>query len=122
MTKAQSKHGTSTDLAPVKHVSEEAAANFEMDPHLINLLWSEPFFSNILRNVIHCTSPVTTIKALCCIRHGVVFATCILDQVAGNTLIHCCVLQTVSTYLFYWLLVLFQETGWTALQFFHSSQ
>ncbi len=43
--------GTSTDLAPVKEATDEEAAAFRLDPHLISLMWDEPFFSKILRTV-----------------------------------------------------------------------
>ena len=43
--------GTNVDLAPVKEVTAEEAAAFELDPHLIRLMWDEPFFSKILRTV-----------------------------------------------------------------------
>ena len=42
---------TATDIAPAKLADEAAAASFKLDPHLINLMWSEPFFSKILRKV-----------------------------------------------------------------------
>ena len=42
---------TATDIAPAKLADEAAAANFKLDPHLINLMWAEPFFSKILRKV-----------------------------------------------------------------------
>ena len=42
---------TATDIAPAKLADDKAAANFKLDPHLINLMWSEPFFSKILRKV-----------------------------------------------------------------------
>ena len=42
---------TATDIIPAKLADEKAAANFRLDPHLINLMWSEPFFSKILRRV-----------------------------------------------------------------------
>ena len=42
---------TATEIAPAKLADEAAAAKFELDPHLINLMWSEPFFSKILRRV-----------------------------------------------------------------------
>ena len=42
---------TATDIAPAKLASEADAANFKLDPHLISLMWSEPFFSKILRKV-----------------------------------------------------------------------
>ena len=43
--------GTSTDLAPVKEATDAEAAAFRLDPHLISLMWDEPFFSKILRTV-----------------------------------------------------------------------
>ena len=43
--------GTSTDLAPVQEATDEEAAAFRLDPHLIGLMWDEPFFSKILRTV-----------------------------------------------------------------------
>ena len=43
--------GTATDLSPTHLASEKAAAAFELDPHLVKLMWDEPFFSNILRRV-----------------------------------------------------------------------
>lgn len=45
------KESTSTDLAPHTHVDEATAKAFELDPHLINLMWAEPFFSHILRQI-----------------------------------------------------------------------
>jgi predicted metal-dependent peptidase len=42
---------TATDIAPTTQVTEAEAAKFELDPHLISLMWSEPFFSRILRKV-----------------------------------------------------------------------
>ena len=47
--------GTNVDLAPTVEVTEEEAKTFELTPHLINLMWNEPFFSKILR-------PVTKIR------------------------------------------------------------
>ena len=43
--------GTATDLAPVKEATDAEAAAFRLDPHLISLMWDEPFFSKILRTV-----------------------------------------------------------------------
>ncbi len=43
--------GTNVDLAPTKTVDADKAKNFDLDPHLIKLMWDEPFFSNILRSV-----------------------------------------------------------------------
>ena len=47
--------GTSTDLAPVDQVDDAKAKAFRLDPHLINLMWAEPFFAHVLR-------PVTKIR------------------------------------------------------------
>jgi predicted metal-dependent peptidase len=43
--------GTNVDLAPVKEATEAEANDFRLDPHLIGLMWDEPFFSKILRTV-----------------------------------------------------------------------
>ena len=43
--------GTNVDLAPTKSVDEATAKEFDLNPHLIKLMWDEPFFSNILRSV-----------------------------------------------------------------------
>ena len=43
--------GTNVDLAPVQEASDAEAAAFRLDPHLIGLMWDEPFFSKILRTV-----------------------------------------------------------------------
>ena len=45
------KNTTATDIAPANLASEEVAKSFELDPHLISLMWAEPFFSKILRKV-----------------------------------------------------------------------
>ena len=43
--------GTNVDIAPVKEVTDAEAAKFKLDPHLIKLMWDEPFFSKVLRPV-----------------------------------------------------------------------
>jgi len=43
--------GTATDLNPVAQVTEEQARDFRLDPHLLRLMWDEPFFSHVLRSV-----------------------------------------------------------------------
>ena len=43
--------GTSTDIAPVKEATQAEADAFRLDPHLISLMWDEPFFSKVLRTV-----------------------------------------------------------------------
>ena len=43
--------GTEVNLAPVREADDAAAAAFRLDPHLISLMWDEPFFSKILRPV-----------------------------------------------------------------------
>jgi predicted metal-dependent peptidase len=47
--------GTNVELAPTKTVGEAEAQAFKLDPHLINLMWNEPFFSKVLR-------PITKIR------------------------------------------------------------
>ena len=42
--------GTSTDLNPVAVENADAQA-FKLDPHLLRLMWDEPFFSHVLRSV-----------------------------------------------------------------------
>jgi predicted metal-dependent peptidase len=43
--------GTATDIPISSSISDEEAAKFRLDPHLINLMLSEPFFSHILRGI-----------------------------------------------------------------------
>lgn len=43
--------GTTNDLSPFNHVTDEEAAAFKLDKHLVKLLWDEPFFSHVLRTV-----------------------------------------------------------------------
>ena len=42
---------TAADLAPTISADSAAAAAFKLDPHLVKLMWDEPFFSSILRKV-----------------------------------------------------------------------
>jgi len=44
-------HGTSTEIAGNITATEEEAKNFSLDPHLLNLMWDEPFFSSVLRPI-----------------------------------------------------------------------
>jgi predicted metal-dependent peptidase len=50
-----SDKGTTTDIPGLNLVSEEEAAQFNLDSHLLNLMWDEPFFSSVLR-------PITKIR------------------------------------------------------------
>jgi predicted metal-dependent peptidase len=43
--------GTVTELAPVDNVDDATANNFDLGPHLLRLMWDEPFFSSILRRI-----------------------------------------------------------------------
>jgi predicted metal-dependent peptidase len=43
--------GTTNDLTPVRNVTDAEAAKFDLDPHLIKLMWDEPFFAKIIRTV-----------------------------------------------------------------------
>ena len=46
------KNSTATDIpASRPEVTKEQADAFDLDPHLINLMWDEPFFSKVLRTV-----------------------------------------------------------------------
>lgn len=50
MGKATNK-GTSNDLAPVTHVTDEEAAAFKLEPHRVKMMLDEPFFAAVLRGV-----------------------------------------------------------------------
>jgi predicted metal-dependent peptidase len=41
--------GTATDINPV--VATADGSDFKLDPHLLRLMWDEPFFSHVLRTV-----------------------------------------------------------------------
>lgn len=43
--------GTSNELAPIQGVDDEAAAKFDMSPHLVQLMLNEPFYAGVLRGV-----------------------------------------------------------------------
>ncbi len=45
--------GTAVDLTPpnTHGVTDEEAAAFDIEPHLINLMWDEPFYSKVLRGI-----------------------------------------------------------------------
>jgi len=45
------KKNTSVDIPLAKVVSAEEISNFRLDPYMLDLLWSEPFFSTVLRTV-----------------------------------------------------------------------
>lgn len=54
---AANKNTTATDLPGSKpDVTKAQADAFDLDPHLINLMWDEPFFSQVLR-------PVTKVRS-----------------------------------------------------------
>jgi len=44
-----SKKSTATDLPISRRASKAEADAFKLDPHLVRLMWDEPFFSKILR-------------------------------------------------------------------------
>jgi predicted metal-dependent peptidase len=49
--KAKTK-GTSTDLGNSRYSATEAeAAKFDLEPHLVRLMWDEPFYSKVLRGI-----------------------------------------------------------------------
>ncbi len=39
------------DALVVNEVSQEEIDAFDLSPHLIRLLWDEPFFANVLRGI-----------------------------------------------------------------------
>jgi len=43
--------GNINDALVVKEVSQEEIDAFDLSPHLIRLLWDEPFFANVLRGI-----------------------------------------------------------------------
>jgi len=43
--------GTNVDLAPVKEATADQVKNFNLNTHLIRLIWDEPFFSKVLRPI-----------------------------------------------------------------------
>ena len=48
--------GTSTDVTPAHHETDPAIIKaYRIDPHLVNLMWDEPFYSRVLR-------PITKIR------------------------------------------------------------
>ena len=52
MAKRTNKDTTSNDLPAIaKEVTKAQADAFDLDPHLIGLMWDEPFFSKVLRTV-----------------------------------------------------------------------
>lgn len=66
-----SKHGTATDIAPD---TSQAGGNllydlvdtFDIDPHIISLMFNEPFYAKILRGITKtCTRDVPTAGVLC---------------------------------------------------------
>ena len=46
-----SSKGTSVDLAPARNASDEEAKNFRLDPHVLDLLFKEPFYGAVMRKV-----------------------------------------------------------------------
>ena len=43
--------GTSNELAPAQTADASAAAAFDMSPHLVQLMLTEPFYAGVLRGV-----------------------------------------------------------------------
>ena len=43
--------GTATEINPAGQASEAEAQAFRLDPHLLRLMWDEPFFSSLIRTV-----------------------------------------------------------------------
>lgn len=48
---AKSNKGTSTDIAPARHVDDATANAFDLEPHRVKMMLDEPFFAAVLRGV-----------------------------------------------------------------------
>ena len=44
-------HGTSNDLTTGRKATDAEIAAFDLGPHLVNLMWDEPFFAAMLRDI-----------------------------------------------------------------------
>lgn len=42
---------SNNNMLSTKKVSQQEIDNFDLSPHLVNFLWSEPFYSRILRSL-----------------------------------------------------------------------
>jgi predicted metal-dependent peptidase len=52
MAVATKQDNTSTDLGNSRYSATEAeAAKFDLEPHLVRLMWDEPFYSKVLRGI-----------------------------------------------------------------------
>ncbi len=64
-----SKHGTATDIAPdtsgVGNLVYDLIEDYDIDPHIIALMFNEPFFAKVLRGVTKtCTKAIPTAGVL----------------------------------------------------------
>ena len=87
MAKAKN-NSTSNDLPAVGavEVTQAQADAFDLDPHLVNLMWDEPFFSRVLRSVTKVrTEEVPTAGVLACIT-PCNFPTAMLARTRGQPL------------------------------------
>lgn len=48
---ATAKKGTAVDIPVTTTATDEEAAAFKLDPHLVALMWAEPFYSKVLRPI-----------------------------------------------------------------------
>jgi predicted metal-dependent peptidase len=63
-------HGTATDIAPdnsdVGNLLYDLVDSFDIDPHIIALMFNEPFYAGVLRGVTKtCTKSIPTAGVLC---------------------------------------------------------
>ena len=60
--KSKTKDSTSNDLGNQKYTATDAeTANFDINPYLIELMWSEPFYARVLRGITKkCTESIPT--------------------------------------------------------------
>ena len=45
------KKSNNNNMLSAKKVSQEEIDKFDLSPHLVSFLWSEPFYSRILRSL-----------------------------------------------------------------------
>lgn len=57
---------TATDIVPITEATAAQIESFDLQSHLINLMWDEPFFSNILRSITKIkTDKIPTAGVIC---------------------------------------------------------
>ncbi len=66
----KSNHGTATDIAPdtsgAGNLLYDLVDDFDIDPHIIALMFNEPFYAGVLRGITKtCTKAIPTAGVLC---------------------------------------------------------